>query len=121
LRHEFQDDTWSQEFFTYDPRPTEFTSSWGLRTFFVKIPTILFYFFPHIIEEDCDKNKLVPVYHSSFRCTRKLYGGAQMDELNNYKAQGNFCNLHVYGDETATLYEVILGEGRLFLSLFHHL
>lgn len=41
LRHEYEDSTWSQEFFTYDPKPREFTGFPSLRTFFVGIPTIL--------------------------------------------------------------------------------
>jgi hypothetical protein len=41
LRHEYEDSIWSQEFFTYDPKPREFTGSLGLRTFFAGIPTIL--------------------------------------------------------------------------------
>jgi hypothetical protein len=41
VRDEFQDHTWSQEFFTYDPKPWEFTSSWGPTTFFAGIPTLL--------------------------------------------------------------------------------
>jgi hypothetical protein len=41
VRDEFQDHTWSQEFFIYDPKPRKFTSSRGPTTFFVGIPTLL--------------------------------------------------------------------------------
>ena len=41
LRHEFEDRTWSQDFFTYDPKPREFTSSHGPHAFLAGIPTLL--------------------------------------------------------------------------------
>jgi hypothetical protein len=41
VRHDFQDNTWSQDSFTYDPKPREFNGSQGPRSFFAGIPTIL--------------------------------------------------------------------------------
>ena len=41
LRHEFEDRTWSQDFFTNDPKHREFTSSHGPRSFLAGIPTLL--------------------------------------------------------------------------------
>jgi hypothetical protein len=41
MRHEFQDNTWSQEFFTYDPKLKEFFGSHGPCSFFAGIPTLL--------------------------------------------------------------------------------
>ena len=41
VRHEFEDSTWSQDFFTYDPKPREFTSSYGPRSFLARIPMLL--------------------------------------------------------------------------------
>jgi hypothetical protein len=41
VRHDFQDNTWSQDSFTYDPKPREFNGSQGPHSFFAGIPTIL--------------------------------------------------------------------------------
>jgi hypothetical protein len=41
VRHEFQDNTWSQDFFTYDPKPREFFGLHGPHSFFAGIPTLL--------------------------------------------------------------------------------
>jgi hypothetical protein len=41
VRDEFQDHTWSQEFFIYDPKPREFTSLCCPTTFFAGISTLL--------------------------------------------------------------------------------
>jgi hypothetical protein len=40
-RHAFRDETWSQEFFTYDPKPMEFIGRRGTSQFFQFIPTVL--------------------------------------------------------------------------------
>jgi hypothetical protein len=41
VRHEFQNNTWLQDFFTYDPKPREFSSFHGPHSFFAGIPTLL--------------------------------------------------------------------------------
>jgi hypothetical protein len=52
VRHEYRDETWTQEFFTYDPKPREFIGSRGPSAFFSQIPTILYLFhlfWPHTL------------------------------------------------------------------------
>jgi hypothetical protein len=41
VKDEFHDSTWSQHFFTYDPKPREFSGSHGPRSFFAGIPSLL--------------------------------------------------------------------------------
>jgi hypothetical protein len=40
VRHDYEDASWSQEFFTYDPTPREYIGSRDPRTFFAQVPTI---------------------------------------------------------------------------------
>jgi hypothetical protein len=44
VRHEYRDETWTQEFFMYDPKPREFIGSRDPSVFFSQIPTILHLF-----------------------------------------------------------------------------
>jgi hypothetical protein len=41
VKHAYQDETWSQQFFTYDPKPQEFLGKRGTSRFFDHIPNIL--------------------------------------------------------------------------------
>jgi hypothetical protein len=41
VKHAFRDETWSQTFFTYDPKPKEFIGRRGTSQFFSHFPTIL--------------------------------------------------------------------------------
>jgi hypothetical protein len=40
-RHAFRDKMWSQEFFTYDPKPMEFIGRRDTSQFFYYVPTML--------------------------------------------------------------------------------
>ena len=41
MKHAYQDETWSTKFFTYDPKPKEFTGRMDITKFFVHIPSLL--------------------------------------------------------------------------------
>ena len=41
MKHVYRDETWSQSFFTYDPKPQEFIGRRDTMQFFYHIPTIL--------------------------------------------------------------------------------
>jgi hypothetical protein len=41
VKHAYRDETWSQDFFTYDPKPKQFLGRRGTSKFFDHIPTIL--------------------------------------------------------------------------------
>jgi hypothetical protein len=44
LKHVYRDETWSTNFFTYDPKPRHFRGRMGTTKFFVYIPSILTFF-----------------------------------------------------------------------------
>jgi hypothetical protein len=41
IKHLFRDDTWNTKYFTYDPKPKDFTGRIGTSQFFEHTPTIL--------------------------------------------------------------------------------
>jgi hypothetical protein len=41
VKHVYRDETWSQRFFTYDPKPRDFIGRRGTSQFFHNLPTIL--------------------------------------------------------------------------------
>jgi hypothetical protein len=41
VNHEFRDDTWSTKYFTYDPKPKDFTGRMDTTQFFANVPSIL--------------------------------------------------------------------------------
>ena len=41
VKHTYRDETWTKDFFTYDPKPKEFLGRRGTSQFFELLPTIL--------------------------------------------------------------------------------
>ena len=114
LRHEFQDSTWSQEFFMYDPKPREFTGS-----HYSTILQLFDLFWPHTLLHKIVKEtnhytiQLLDVQGNSM-------GGPKWMNLTIARLKA-FLAIHMYmGMKRQPNMKSYLGKRRLFLSMSHY-
>jgi hypothetical protein len=122
VKHAYRDETWTQNSFTYDPKPQQFIGRRYTAQFFEHIPTIL-----QLFEFFWPFNLLRKIVNETSRYATEpidaqgnTRGGSKMGDVDGCRLQSILGHSHVYGNETATKLQDLLGERRQLLPLSNH-